>query len=317
MLGVCGLVLLGLASGLALWLRRACRRRQRSTESKGEQRGKLVPSKAKENQEPKDKARARLEWWQRLNEVKPALVLPGLRIPRSGQELEPAVYGAVARMVQERVDSGRDWLVRDSDYGEAPAHASVKEKVNTAILQTVLETFGDSLADQMMSDPLQIILLLDTPQYGTLSKLAGAMPKLRHCQQVIIPQADLRHYFEMLRGDSFYVGVRAQRLDHWLCANAGHGFQCLVAFLDYECRLAGARSARLCPAADVMRFFRFGFAGAQAVLAITVGLEEPAPRPEDVDAFIKWEAHLNGYEAVLKESWKYRMVSLLYVVRKL
>ena len=31
------------------------------------------------------------------------------------------------------------------------------------------------------------------------------------------------------------------------------------AFFDYECRLIGARSARLCPAADVMRYFRFGY----------------------------------------------------------
>lgn len=35
----------------------------------------------------------------------------------------------------------------------------------------------------------------------------------------------------------------------------------------------------------------------EQVFAITVGLEEPAPTPEDVDAFVKREAQLNGYRA--------------------
>lgn len=49
--------------------------------------------------------------------------------------------------------------------------------------------------------------------------------------------------------------------------------------------------------------------------AITVGLEEPAPSVEDVDAFIRQEAELSGYKAELKEVWKYRMATLLYVIR--
>eukprot|EP00913_Durusdinium_trenchii_P002929 g2716.t1 len=116
----------------------------------------------------------------------------------------------------------------------------------------------------------------------------------------------------MVRSSDFYPGVRSQRLDHWLCANAAVGFQCVSAFFDYECRLIGARSARLCPAADVMRYFRFGFpARPRSVFAITVGLEEPAPATEDVDAFVCREARLNGYRAELKEVWKYRMATFL------
>ena len=77
-------------------------------------------------------------------------------------------------------------------------------------------------------------------------------------------------------------------LDHWLCANSSVGFRCLSAFFDYECRLIGARSARLCPAADVMRYFRFGYpAKPRAVLwqwpwwggSYGVFLGEPRPRP--------------------------------------
>merc|ERR1712113_1198365 len=126
----------------------------------------------------------------------------------------------------------------------------------------------------------------------------GEFGGLQYSQQVIIPQADLGHYFDMMRNSDFYPGVRAQRLDHWLCANSTVGFECLVAFLDFECRLAGSLSARLCPAADVMRYFRFGFPAKPAsVLALTVGLEEPAPTPEAVDEFVRTEALLNGYTA--------------------
>ena len=132
-----------------------------------------------------------------------------------------------------------------------------------------------------------------------------------------MPQADLAHYFEMVRGGEFYPGVRAQRLDHWLCANFKVGFQCLAALLDFECRLVGARSARLCPAADVMRYFRYGYpAEPVSVIAVTVGLEEPATTPEEVDAFIRWEAALNGYIATLRDAWKYRMVTLLYTIQR-
>ena len=67
-------------------------------------------------------------------------------------------------------------------------------------------------------------------------------------------------------------------LDHWLCANSSVGFRCLAAFFDYECRLIGARSAKLCPAADVMRYFRFGYpakprAVAQLLTSVLVVLQ--------------------------------------------
>ena len=33
------------------------------------------------------------------------------------------------------------------------------------------------------------------------------------------------------------VGVRAQRLDQWLCANASKGVKVAAAFFDFECRV--------------------------------------------------------------------------------
>jgi len=207
--------------------------------------------------------------------------------------------------------------VRDSDYGTAPAHAAVKAEVNAELMQAVVEVFGPALPQRLAGDPRQLLLLLDTPQYGTLRRLVEAFPALRCCQQLVIPQADLGHYFEMVRSSEFYPGVRAQRLDHWLCANADLGLHCLCAFLDFECRLAGALSARLCPAADVMRYFRFGYPAEPAsLLALTAGLEEPAATMEAVDAFVRCEAALNGYRAELRRAWKYRMVSLIYIVRR-
>lgn len=289
-------------------------------------------AKAKASQKSRDKGAERLEWWQRLNQVKPVLTVPERQVDQieassaalaalAGVLPEAAhVHQEVARVVQDRLGRGRDWLVRDSDYpadGSTPAHAGVKAKVNAAIKQAIVDVFGESLPDILGADPQTIILLLDTPQYGTFRNIVDIHPKLRCCQQVVIPQADLQHYFEMTRAGDFYPGVRAQRLDHWLCANSRLGLRSLVAFLDYECRLVGSLSAKLCPAADIMRYFRFGYpAEPVGLLALTVGLEEPAPTPETVDAFVRWEAALNGYTVELRETWKYRMVTLLYVVRR-
>jgi len=276
----------------------------------------------------KDKTSERLRWWQQINELKPVLTLPALRTAPSGAPYTPSdpasersalaeIHEAVASVAEDRLSRGKDWLVRDSDYGPMPAHAGVKARVNAALAGAIGDVFGGELPAMLASDPRTILLLLDTPQYGTLGELAAKFPSLRCCQQVVVPQADLGHYFEMVRGGEFYPGVRAQRLDHWLCANSGFGFRCAAAFLDYEIRLVGSLSARLCPAADVMRYFRFGYPAEPAsVLALTVGLEEPAATPERVDAFVRWEAALNGYTAELRESWKFRMVTLLYVVRR-
>ena len=41
-------------------------------------------------------------------------------------------------------------------------------------------------------------------------------------------------------------------------------------------------------------FFRFGYPADVCVFALIVGLEDPAPTFEKVDAFARWEATLNG-----------------------
>lgn len=266
-----------------------------------------------------------MEWWQRLNDIKPALVIPPLQKAAAGHAFvveasEPMrrAHAAVSELAEERLSKGRDWVCRDSDYGEKPAHAGVKARVNATLVQAVADLFGPSFTERLGASHQSLLLLLDTPQYGTLSALAASFPELRYCQQVVVPQADLAHYYQMIRSSDYYPGVRAQRLDHWLCANSKVGFKCLLAFLDYECRLAGAVSARMCPAADIMRYFRFGYpAEPESLLAITVGLEEPAATPEEVDFFVRFEAASNGYTAELRETWKYRMGTLLYVVRRM
>jgi len=282
-------------------------------------------NRQKPQQPRRDKTAARLEWWQRLNEIKPELTIPELPpeapVP-DGKAAAPAAYTAVANLAYDRLGRGRDWLVRDSDYvvapGSVPAHAAIKSQVNAALVKLAEEHLGPDFATSMSRDPRRIVLLLDTPNYGTLRELASRWPELQCCQQVIVPQADLGHYFDMLRGSHFYPGVRAQRLDHWLCANAVFGFQSQIAFFDYECRLAGAIQARLCPAADVMRYFRFGYpAKPVSIFGLTVGLEEPAGTPEEVDAFVRYEASLSNYAVKLVGSWKYRMVTLLYIVRRI
>ena len=66
--------------------------------------------------------------------------------------------------------------------------------------------------------------------------------------------------------------MRAQRLDHWLGAHKGQGLRCLAACFDFECRALGRRSERLCPMADVMRYFRLGYPAPESLLCLTVGL---------------------------------------------
>ena len=70
--------------------------------------------------------------------------------------------------------------------------------------------------------------------------------KLR-ISEVIIPQYDLGHYVQMIGSEDVYAGVRLQRLDHWLCANATKGLRVLGFFGDYETAFAGHAEKRISP----------------------------------------------------------------------
>ena len=94
-----------------------------------------------------------------------------------------------------------------------------------------------------------------------------------------------------------------------------------AAFLDFECRVLGSRSEALCPMADVMRFFRYGFPAEDGcVLGLTVGTwpysKLPLSTPAEIEAAVEAEAAACGYEAVLLRRWNYRMVALLYRIEK-
>lgn len=63
------------------------------------------------------------------------------------------------------VSWGRDWLVRDSDYGAGgrpPTHAAIKDKVNPAFAQLTKEIC--SLDDLSMSRGLADMALSDNKQ---------------------------------------------------------------------------------------------------------------------------------------------------------
>ena len=93
-----------------------------------------------------------------------------------------------------------------------------------------------------------------------------------------------------------------------------------VAFLDFECRVLGSRGEALCPMADVMRYFRWGFPADESVLALTVGtwpyVGGPLATVASVAAAVAAEAEACGYGLRLLRKWEYRMVTFLWRVSK-
>eukprot|EP00435_Cladocopium_sp_Y103_P027250 s124_g6.t1 len=172
-------MLLASLAALLLTLWRRLRRKRESLEVAGEsevQEDAVTDSR---------KGSARLRWWQELNQVKPDLVLPDHM--RISEGLEVAAHRAVEAIAFERLKHGRDWLVRDSDYGAGerpPTHAAIKDKVNPAFARLTLEICdGDVMG--CLADSKKILLVLDTPMYGTLRELVKIAPELRFCQQVV------------------------------------------------------------------------------------------------------------------------------------
>ena len=260
--------------------------------------------------------------WEQCNQSPGLLVLPPLLgAPVSAMHAE--VCAAVdARLACHGARAGsRDWLVKTSRYAHGEArhpHAAVKREVNAALAKAACECFPD-LPARLRASPSEVLLVLDAPSYGTSRALAARCgAELLRSSQLVVPQADLGQYFAMIsREADVYVGVRAQRLDHWLCAHAGHGLRSLVAFFDFESRALGRRSDRLCPMADVMRYFRFGYPADVSVLCLTVGLwPGPLGTAESVVAAVSAEAEAAGYAVKLIGKWNYRLVALLFHVTR-
>ena len=125
-------------------------------------------------------------------------------------------------------------------------------------------------------------------------------------------------FLEALR--STLVEEPPKGLDHWLVTNAGRGVRVAVAFFDFECRVLGRRSEALCPMADVMRYFRYGFPADDSVFALTVGVwpsvKGPLATPASVEAAVLAEARACGFDLQLLRRWDYRMITLLYRVSR-
>ena len=133
----------------------------------------------------------------------------------------PAVQRIAARLAKSRPNrrqrKRREPLFRGSTFPDATPHAC-KGEINRRFAELVRELHG--------ADPAAwggVLLILDAPSYRTtravaevvgldLASLGGA---------VVVPQYDLVHYVRMINDPDVYTHVRLQRLDHWLCANAG------------------------------------------------------------------------------------------------
>ena len=266
------------------------------------------------------KAQRHMSEWVELNMHAPTLELPPLAVSMGAE------HAAVCQVVESRLSnrSGKQWVLRTSQYGHGQAthpHWRVKLEVNGWIARTaeaLLCPSGGCLASRLRLSSSEIILVLDAPSFGTTRALAARCGcGLLSSPQVICPQADLGQYLQMIGDGEVSVGVRAQRLDHWLCANRARGLQVVCAFLDFETRALGRRDQALCPMADVMRFFRYGYPSPSGcVLCVTVGLwPGELSTLESVRAAILCEALAAGYEARLVRQWEYRMVALLVHVR--
>ena len=113
-----------------------------------------------------------------------------------------------------------------------------------------------------------------------------------------------------------YVGVRLQRLDQWLCTNARRGFRCRLFLADVESAFLGHQNRQLCPADDLLRYLRWGYAADRSVLVLTFDLRSEFPAMEDVEAFVVHEAGRCGLRAECTRRWRYGLGCLLFELRR-
>lgn len=214
----------------------------------------------------------------------------------------------------------REPLLRDSAYPDAAPH-DFKASINAAfssLLSSLHPDLGSAAAAGGHGGTRggNVVLLLDAPSFRTTRAVAHAcgVDLQRAGGLVIVPQYDLVHYVSMVNDPDVYVGVRLQRLDHWLCVNGpSGGFAGRVCgfFADYETGFKGHQEKRLSPAADCERFFRWNYPADECALAITWNLHNGESVAEVV-AFVSEEAAANGFACQLVESWSYGLGCALF-----
>jgi hypothetical protein len=251
---------------------------------------------------------------QRLQSHRPTLFLPPLPLnahyaittPEHQQKKER--YHKFNRNLTEREanfnakrSNHKDWLDLPTSFPyKDAASAETKHDINHAIAEELIEM---KTSQRLKSNSKNILLILDAPTFGTTRTILKSYPSLEETlHQIVIPQADVSHYFQMIRGDQGqpYANIRCQRLDHWLCANANFGFQCICVYLDYECTFQGNGNSKVSPMLDIQRFFRLKYPAngeGYSLLVLTIKLRGEMNRIEFIDCFIEVEAELNGYHA--------------------
>eukprot|EP00392_Amoebophrya_sp_AT5.2_P002191 g2196.t1 len=251
--------------------------------------------------------------------------------------------------------------------GGCELQIQVKKEINEFLAQAVAEQFSskadgikisnsdscrscDSLGKWMAEDWRNIVLAIDSPELNTSRTLlnhnrartsekkgiaegeddpgvaAAARPS-----QIHVPQYDQRHYLKMIHAHHDANGLK--RLDHWLICNRGLGYQCALFFADMEGNLVGHKEKRLCPAKDVMRWFRYGYARrggeisvevddgnyshypAVSVLAVTLDLRDGRFGVADLVDFVVEEGRVNNYEVNVLKEWSYGMGCVAFEVK--
>ena len=222
-------------------------------------------------------------------------------------------------------DHGYLDIPSDFPYENA-ASTDEKKKVNESIGVALkkLCSGGLDLGERLRSNPNEVLVVLDAPSLATSKAVLSMFPTMTQvAHQIIVPQADLLQYFQIISGGNgdhdMYIGIRAQRLDHWLCANAKVGFKTILFYADFETTFVGNHTKQFSPAMDIQRYFRHAYpAEPVSLLVLTVKVRPPRGHEISVvNDFVQYEGLLNGYDVTVVETWAKSMTTVMYEVRKI
>ena len=289
---------------------------------------------------------------ERLNAVRPSnfLTTPPLRnsVQQSDKnDLEDSAvaeqkrnYNSINSLLQatagrnEKPQKNKSFIDVPSQFPyDSAASRDEKDKVNQSICtelrriiqyNAVCENGADgelSLSARLAKNPNEILLLLDAPSLATTNSIMANFPKLHKCaHQIVIPQADVLQYFQMVNRtvpnglDDTYIGLQAQRLDYWLASNDRVGFKTILMYGDFETSFVGNKDVS--PASDVQRWFRSGYPSKPASLLVLTFKERP-PRGHPVSIvndFVVHEGRLNNYTVKILHTWKKSLTTVMYEV---
>ena len=274
---------------------------------------------------------------QRLNSMRPELKVPLLnqanvvgvqQVDKStvdNYQMIVSLLDAFCNKKKKKEDHGYLDIPSDFPYENA-ASTDEKKKVNESIGVALkkLCSGGLDLSERLRSNPNEVLVVLDAPSLATSKAVLSMFPTMAQvAHQIIVPQADVLQYFQMISGGNgdheMYLGLRAQRLDHWLCANAKVGFKTILFYADFETTFVGNHTKQFSPAMDIQRYFRHAYpAEPVSLLVLTVKVRPPRGHEISVvNDFVQYEGLLNGYDVTVVETWAKSMTTVMYEVRKI